>query len=159
MGPRGEERSGAGAVLVVQADPVERERMGSWLEDAGYLVVTCPGPTEPDYTCVGARDGVCPLVEEADVVVLDMSLDSEAVMVGTPAEELLGLYLMTGRAVVALGSRPGEAVPGQLARLRRHPDASTLLEAVRALSPLRGDLRASPRPCIPPTPTHQEEER
>src|SRR5512141_3123813 len=75
--------AGRGTVLVVEADAAERERYGSWLEGSGFDVLMCPGPTEPDYTCVGARDGVCPLAEEASVVVLDMSTESEAVMMGT----------------------------------------------------------------------------
>ncbi len=128
-----EDRAGSGAVLVVEADPKERERFGSWLEGAGFAVLTCPGPTEPDYTCVGTRGGACPLVAEAEVVVLDMSLDSETLMTGTPAEELLGLYLLAGRPVLVLGSRPGEQVAGQLIRMRRHPSREDLIEAVRAL--------------------------
>jgi hypothetical protein len=124
-----------GAVLVVEADAVERDRFGTALEAEGFDVLTCPGPTEPDYTCVGARDGACPLVEDAAVVVLDMSLDSEALMTGTPAEELLGLYLTSGRPVVVLGSRPGPGIEGQLVRIRRHPEGAALVAAVRELHP------------------------
>lgn len=127
---------------MVQSDPVERERFGSWLEQAGFEVVLCPGPTEPDYTCVGAREGMCPLAAEADVVVLDMSLDSEAMMVGTAAEELLGLYLVAGRRVVVIGSRPGDEMTGQLTRIRRHPSREQLVQAVISLAP-SGSGRAS----------------
>lgn len=126
--------AGRGTVLVVEADPTERERFGSWLEGAGFDVLVCPGPTEPDYTCVGARDGTCPLLEEADLTVLDMSTDSEAVMMGTASEEILALYLLAGARVVALGSHPGEQIEGQLLRLRRHPDHAELLEAVSTLA-------------------------
>jgi CheY-like chemotaxis protein len=122
-----------GVVLVVEADPGERELISSWLEDSGFTVVACPGPTEPDFTCVGDRKGTCPLAEAADVVVLDMSLESEALMRGTAAEDLLGLYLVSGRPVVTLGSRNGDEVPGELTRLRRHPTRETLLGAVRGL--------------------------
>lgn len=125
------------SALVVEADPEERRRFGSWLEREGFDVLECPGPTEPDYTCVWARGGTCALAARADVVVLDMSLDSEAVMLGTAAEELLGLYLMAGKSVVVLGSHPGGEVPGQLRRLPRHPGRRELLEAV-------GDLVAPP---------------
>ncbi|HSD48211.1 MAG TPA: hypothetical protein VLE71_00100 [Actinomycetota bacterium] len=125
--------AGRGSVLVVEADPVERERFGSWLEAAGFDVLLCPGPTEPDYTCVGARDGVCPLLEEADVTLLDMSTDSEAVMMGTASEEILALYLLTGARVVVLGSHPGEQVEGRLRRLSRHPDRAELLHAISTL--------------------------
>jgi len=125
-------------VLVVEADPGERERFGAWLERSGFDVVICPGPTEPDYTCVGARDGVCPLVDEADVVVLDMSTASEGVVMGTAAEELLALYLLTGSRVVVLGSHPGEDVQGQLIRLHRHPDEQQLLAGIATLLGVSG---------------------
>ena len=125
--------AGRGTVLVVEADTPERERFGSWLEGSGFDVLLCPGPTEPDYTCVGARDGACPLVDEADVVVLDMSTESEAVVMGTASEEILALYLLTGVRVVVLGSHPGEEVEGQLVRLHRHPERASLVEAVRSL--------------------------
>jgi hypothetical protein len=122
-------------ILLVEADRVERERFGGWLEGAGFEVVQCPGPSEPDYTCVGSRAGrACALAEQADVIVLDLSLQSEAVMMGTAAEELLGLYLVAGRRVVALGSRPGAEMSGQLRRLRRHPSRGELLDAVVAIS-------------------------
>jgi hypothetical protein len=119
--------------LVVEADGPEREQVASWLEVAGYEVSTCPGPTGPDYTCVGSRGGVCALAAEASVVVLDMSLESEAVLTGTPAEELLAMYLFDGHKIVVLGSHPGGDVPGQLVRMRRHPERETLLEAIRGL--------------------------
>ena len=122
-------------VLVVEADPAERESFSSWLEESGFTVLACPGPTEPDYTCVGDRTGACPLADAADVVVLDMSLDSEALMMGTAAEALLGLYLVSGRPVVTLGSRGGEEVPGVLIRLPRHPTSEALLGAVRSVAP------------------------
>lgn len=125
--------AGRDTVLVVEADTSERERFGSWLEGSGFDVLMCPGPTEPDYTCVGARDGACPLVEEADAVVLDMSTESEGVMMGTASEEILALYLLTGARVVVLGSHPGEGVQGQLMRLHRHPERACLVDAVRAL--------------------------
>lgn len=126
----------ARAVLLVEADADERDRLGSWLEEEGFDVITCTGPTEPDYTCVGARAGAgaCPLVEGASVVVLDMSTRSEGVMQGTAAEELLGLYLFAGARVVALASHPGEEIRGSLIRMHRHPEREDLLRAVRSLS-------------------------
>ena len=125
---------GVTSVLVVEADADERRRFGEWLERAGYQVLLCPGPSEPDYTCVGSRTGACPLADSADLVVLDMSLESEAVVMGTAAEELLGLYLMAGHDVVVLGSHPGGEIPGQMLRLARHPPREELLAAVRELA-------------------------
>jgi hypothetical protein len=127
--------NGSGStVLLVEADADERDRFGTWLEDEGFDLLTCPGPTEPDYTCIGARTGACPLAAEATVVILDMSLDSEAVVMGTAAEELLGMYLMSGHPVIVLGSHGGEEIAGQLVRLRRHPRREELIEAVRSLA-------------------------
>jgi hypothetical protein len=128
----GEETDPA-TVLVVEADRRERERIASWFEEDGFEVATCPGPTGPDYTCVGSRGGTCALAAEAQVVVLDMSLESEAVVWGTPAEELLALYLFAGHKIVALGSHPAGEVPGQLVRLHRHPERAVLIGAVRQL--------------------------
>jgi hypothetical protein len=139
-------------VLVVEADPAERGRFGAWLEGAGFPVLACPGPTEPDYTCIGSRGRACPLASDASVVVLDMSLDSEAMMLGTPAEELLGMYVSSGHRVVVLGSRRGEEVPGLLVRLSRDPGREELVAAVRslALAPQSGLGPAPPGPSGPP---------
>jgi hypothetical protein len=144
-------RDGVATVLVVEADPGERELFGSWLEHAGYRVLACPGPMEPDFTCVGDRTGTCPLATDASVVVLDMSTQSEMVGFGTASEDLLGLYLFADRRVVALGSRPGAEIPEQLVRRRRHPERDELLDAVRSLvnpgeRPLRHEERHFARP-------------
>lgn len=125
---------GETTVLLVEADPDESDLLGSWLEEAGYRVLTCPGPTEPDYTCVGDRTGACPLATEAGIVVLDMSTRSEGVGMGTASEDLLGLYLFAGRRVVALGSRAGQEIPDQLVRRRRHPTRGELTAAVSSLA-------------------------
>ena len=145
------ESTGTATVLVVEADPDERWLFGGWLEDAGYRVLACPGPMEPDFTCVGDRTGTCPLATDASVVVLDMSTHSEMVGLGTASEDLLGLYLFADRRVVALGSHPGGEIPDQLLRRRRHPERDELLEAVRSLAhpgkqPIRREERHFARP-------------
>jgi len=142
---------GAATVLVVEADTDERELFGAWLEDAGYRVLACPGPTEPDFTCIGDRTGTCPLATDVSVVVLDMSTQSEMVGFGTASEDLLGLYLFADKRVVALGSRPGGEIPEQLVRRRRHPERDDLVEAVRSLMqsgerPIRREERYFARP-------------
>ena len=137
------------SVLVVEHDPAERERLASTLEGDGFQVLLCSGPTEPDYTCIGSRSGTCPLAAEEAVVVLDMSLDSELAMMGTPAEELLEMYLGSGHSVLALGSRPGEELPGRLLRRRRHPEAAVLMEAVwRLAAPKRSGPDLTPEPDL-----------
>ena len=82
-------------VLLVEAETAERERLGDLLERAGFDVVECPGPSGPDYTCVGGREGRCALVEPADIVVLDLWLESDTMLCGTQSGELIGLYWST----------------------------------------------------------------
>jgi len=129
-----EDKNGSGStVLLVEADADERDRFGAWLEDEGFDLLVCAGPTEPDYTCIGARTGACPLAAEATIVILDMSLDSEAVVMGAAAEEH-GMYMISGHRVIVLGSYGGEEVAGQLVRLRRHPRRDELIGAIRSLA-------------------------
>ena len=138
-----EEYGSRGTVLLVESDAQERERLAAGLEDAGFDVTLCPGPSGPDYTCVGARTLECPLAKGASVVVLDMTLDGEDLMEGTPAEELLNVYLLAGHRVVALASQlHDEEIPGRSVRLRRRPGSKELVTAV-------GSLAAAPQVDIP----------
>jgi len=97
--------AGSAVVLVVEPDLELRDVMGKWLEEAGYDVLACPGPSLPDYTCVAGRGKSCPLADGADVVVLDLWLGSDSVLVGTSATELLAYYLSSERPVVGLSAR------------------------------------------------------
>ena len=117
-------------VLVVESDPVERERLAAALEGDGFEVVLCSGPTAPDYTCVGARLGRCPLATDGCLVVLDMDQDGDAAVQGTTAEELLDFYLEAQHPVVTLSSRSTAAEGDRILRLRRHPETDVLLTAV-----------------------------
>jgi hypothetical protein len=117
-------------VLIVESDPVERERLAATIEGNGFEVVLCPGPTAPDYTCVGARVGRCPLATDGCVVVIDMHQDGDASVSGTSAEELLDFYLQAQDPVVTLSARPIARYNARVLELRRHPDTDTLLTAV-----------------------------
>jgi hypothetical protein len=118
-------------VLVVAPDPVERERIAAALEGDGFQTLHCSGPSGPDYTCVGARSGRCPLASDDSVVVLDMDLDSNGVVSGTSAEDLLGFYLEGGHRVVTLNARPTHGNDDdRVLSLRRHPETDVLLAAV-----------------------------
>lgn len=129
------EQESRGTALIVEFDEQEGERLAACLEDAGFEVTMCPGPSGPDYTCVGARTLECPLAKGASVVVLDMSLDGDDLMEGAPAEELLNVYLLAGHRVVALGLHPHDEIPGRSVRLRRHPESEELIGAVGSLAP------------------------
>lgn len=133
-------------VLLVESDQAERERLGDALEIAGYDVISCPGPTAPDYTCIGDREGYCPLVERADVVVLDPWLAGDEFGVGTSADELVGLYSQRGRTVILLGS-VGSLNPftgGHVVGLGDHPDAAEVLGAVRSAPEAGGFVLRTP---------------
>jgi hypothetical protein len=129
------EQETRGAALIVESDEQEGERLAACLEDAGFEVTLCPGPSGPDYTCVGARTLECPLAKGASIVVLDMRLDGDDLIEGTPAEELLNVYLLAGHRVIALGLRPHDEVPGRSVRLHRYPESEELIGAVGALAP------------------------
>ena len=119
-------------VLLVEPDKDERSRLSEALVAEGYGVLTCPGPTRPDYTCVGDRLGRCPLIEPAEVVVLDLRLPGEALLTGTTAAELLTLYVSWGRPVVAIGGAGSDRdlYGGQVEFVRPNPDADELIGAV-----------------------------
>lgn len=129
----GEERA---TVLLVERSAGARDQIGRWLEEAGYEVVGCPGPTAPEYRCVAGQGKPCPLVHDADAVVLDLWLESDAVLEGTSAVDLLGYYLGSGLPVVALTH---EAEPvhlfaeENLTTLAWPPDRKEMVKTVRAL--------------------------
>jgi hypothetical protein len=123
-----------GTVVLVESDTQERERLAAGLEDAGFGVRLCPGPSGPDYTCVGARTLECPLAKGASVVVLDTWLDGEDLMEGTPAEELLNVYLLAGHRVIALAAHLHDEIPGRVVRLPRRPGLDELVGAVGSLA-------------------------
>lgn len=124
------------AVLVVEADEELRDRLGDWLEEAGYEVLTCPGPTAPDYTCVAGRGQPCVLVVPADVVVLDLWLGPDTAMTGTRSEELLDYYGAVGKPVVTISHRRDAAtmpIEGPRTHLAWPPERQGVLKAVRSL--------------------------
>ena len=108
-------------VLVVEADPVEQERLSAALEGGGFRVMECSGPTAPDYKCVGARSGRCPLAVDDSVVVLDMDRVGNAGVSGTSA-----------RSCSASESpvRWDEPLLGLSGGGRDEPDPETLADAV-----------------------------
>jgi hypothetical protein len=136
-----------GTVLLVESDDGERERLGRALEQAGYQVIACPGPTAPDYVCIGGREGYCPLLERADVVVLDPWLAGDELGVGTTPDELFALYAGSGRTVVAIDAAPlNPGAGGSMIRLDRHPGAEAVVAAVRVAAEADGFVLRRPLP-------------
>jgi len=129
-------------VLLVQRDSRERETLVSWAEGAGYEVTVCPGPEAPTYVCLGDRTGACPLLAEADVVVLDCRVEPEACLEGTSAADLLSLYVCAGRPVVVLGSEglSGLFADDDVVFLDEEPGGG-LLDAIDRLAAPAGPAR------------------
>jgi hypothetical protein len=90
-------------VLLVHGDGLEREAIGSWFVSCGFDVTACPGPAAPSYVCIGDCTGRCPLMDDADIVVLDHQLESDQVVEGTSVHDLLSLYVSNDKPVVVLG--------------------------------------------------------
>jgi DNA-binding response OmpR family regulator len=125
-------------VLIVDHDPETRDRVGTWLEEAGIDVMVCPGPTASDFTCVGSRDGRCPLAQAADLIVLDLWLASDAAMLGTRSVSLVPYYHSWGKPVVAMTDRHDSVTERiedlSLATVDWPPDRRELVETVQVIS-------------------------
>ena len=125
-------------VLIVDRDPRSRDRVGAWLEDDGFDVIRCPGPTAPEFACTGSREGRCPLAENADVVVLDLWLESDAAMRGTRATTLLRYYDTWGKRVVVMTDRHDDVMDRveelSLPTVEWPPDRRNLVETIRVIA-------------------------
>ena len=129
--------------LIVASHRDDRERMGTWIEGAGFEVESCPGPIGPD-ACLGLRGPRCPLAGAADVIVLDMGGHDDPFGGVVSAWELMNAYLSQGLPVVAL-AHPGDTLlaEGSAAlMIRRPPERDELVDAIRRA--LRGRARVGP---------------
>jgi hypothetical protein len=123
-------------VLLIQADDRVAQEIGSWISEDGNWVLNCSGPHAPTFECAGWERQRCVLAGAADVVVLDMQLESDAAMEGPPSWQLASMYRTAGTPVVAL-TDPDDAAAiireEGVVILRRDPDRKTLLDAIRSL--------------------------
>jgi len=125
-------------ILLVEHDEQRRALIGGWLQDAGYDVLTCPGPSAPEYSCIGSRAGGCALVDPASLVVLDLSFSPDAMVRAPIGAHLLGFYLLTGKPIIALGRGDdllADPLENQLVALERTPDRGDFLATVRSVIP------------------------
>ncbi len=130
------DRKASPTVLLVEPDPGARELYGSWLEDAGMDPINCPGPHLPEFRCLGTCDGPCPLVDVADVAVLNLRRLPGVSKRGLPGWRLLRYYLARGKPVVVIADnyRTDRSFrPEQVFVLRPNPGAQSLLLAIRAM--------------------------
>lgn len=131
------------SLLVVDPRPEARRLACTWLEEAGMRVIECAGPHEPEYVCPWAKGGSCPLPNEADVIVLNLWLESDTLMRGTPGEEVLTYYLSLGKPVVALAGWEDSVHPiseETVVVIQRPASREDLLRAVRSLLPSRSHV-------------------
>jgi DNA-binding response OmpR family regulator len=123
-------------VLVVESEEWIRDLLVPWLRDAEFQVVTCPGPQGPDFICAGATKEGCPLAKDAELIVLDLELESDLLMCGVAAWELLHYYRSMDKPVVVLTGFEDAIRPlpdDRIAVLSRPPDRDGLVEAIRVL--------------------------
>lgn len=95
-------------LLIVGGDDVTHERVGAVLEDAGYVVLGCPGPGVNH--CIGLTQDSCALTTAADAVLIDV----------TCVQNLAALeahYKFHGLPVVGI---TGGEDPSKLLRAIRH---------------------------------------
>jgi DNA-binding response OmpR family regulator len=125
-------------ILIVDRDLGTRDRVGRWLEEAGLDVMACPGPTAPEFMCVGSRDGRCPLAQEADLIVLDVWLESDAAMLGTRSRNLVRFYRSWDKPLVVMSDRHDDMAEWvedlSVPVVDWPPDRRDLMETVRVLT-------------------------
>lgn len=127
-------------ILLVESNGEDRQRLGDWLEDAGYGLLDCPGPQREDLTCLGVRGKRCALVEIADVAILDERVLLEAGSDQQAARRLLHYYLATKKPVLVLtnGTHPDVTFENdRVARVNRSKRNAVLT----TISDLLGDDR------------------
>ncbi len=132
------------SVLLVEHDPELKDRIGGWLEDGGLDVYLCPGPSAPTYSCIASEGQACPLVQAADLVVLDLWLATDSVMMGTSASQLLSFYLSSGKPVVVVDHGHDELRSFReevAAVLEFPPERRDLIETVQILLTPPGQAR------------------
>lgn len=121
-------------ILLVEDDATDSERIGGWLEEAGYGVIDCPGPQRQDFTCLGVRGERCALVEIADLAILDSHTLLDAPD-DKAASCLLRYYLRSDKPVLVLADGIGSEFSFEDDRVAvaTRTSRATVLEAVREL--------------------------
>jgi len=89
------------AVLLIESNHTEAGRLGSALRGAEHRVVRCGGPGAGP--CPVEHGGPYGFTRDADVVLLDLALETEASLEGGVSPgELLAYYLGEGKPVIVL---------------------------------------------------------
>src|SRR5258708_240819 len=98
--------------------------------------INCPGPKLPGFSCLGTCGGRGPLVEVADLAVLDTRQLPGLSNRGLPAWRLLRYYLGRGKPVVVIADdyrRDRTFRPEQVKVLSPNPGLESLLLSVKSM--------------------------
>jgi hypothetical protein len=123
-------------VLIVEPDKYDRDRYGTWLEDAGMTPINCPGPRLRRFECLGTCGKPCPLVDVADLAVLDTRQLPGLSKRGLPGWRLLRYYVGRGKPVVVIADqyrKDRTFRPEQVRVLSPNPGRESLLLSVRSM--------------------------
>jgi hypothetical protein len=80
------------SVLIAHRDPTLAGSLEADLREAGYRIVTCPGPFPPKLRCIQCDTGECPLTDGADLLIYDptlVALDAAGVVRNLAVESAL----------------------------------------------------------------------
>ena len=98
--------------------------------------INCPGPRVPGFSCLGTCGRPCPLVEVADLAVLDTRQLPGLSRRGLPAWRLLRYYLGRGKPVVVIADQYRKDCtfrPEQVRVLTPNPGPESLLLSVKSM--------------------------
>jgi len=113
--PGGEGEKWQPVALLVSFESRIGARTAKLLEGTGFDVLWCPGPGQPDFSCIGVRSGSCPLAHNADLIVLDLWLEGDAAAQGAGSIDLLEYYRSMHTPIIALdhGAERARSFPDQ----------------------------------------------
>jgi DNA-binding response OmpR family regulator len=124
------------SVLVVSSDLGLREQVSTWVDEAGYDVVMCPGPHLPGRSCIGLRGEGCPLDAVADLTVLDLHPVGRGLTDQSGRAALVEIYQADGRPVLVLTDDVASEAQVELsgaAILERTAERGEVLASIREL--------------------------
>ena len=128
---------GQQTVLVVSSDRGLSTAVAGWLENAGYQVMTCPGPRGSQARCYGLQGGRCALDAGADLTVLDLHPVGPDLVDRTTRAALVDLYRSGNRPVLVLadelGCVPQDAASGAAVSARTTNRGSLLATVAELL--------------------------
>ena len=126
-------------VLFVSPDPAWGEPVADAIEETGYDLMWCRGPSGKDGVCAAIRGTRCPLTTSVDLAVVDTWLSSDQLGFGFKSWELVRYYERLGFPVIALlasGNARDDAPGPRTITLARRSSPDEIARAVTAAKAL-----------------------